>query len=166
MRFENLRIKFGPFIRTVRLLHIWADEKYAVPSSIRPWTTWTVPRTMPDERYRLKKPYMWKGSYSVTLVLRYSVTFVLCYSVTFVLRYSVMFVLRYSVTLHVCTNLNIRSLSKMSNIVANQSYYLVTQSHLSNMWSNVTTDLGHEHTFTLGVSAKLLICNGNRVDAY
>ncbi len=38
MRFKNLRIKSGPFIRTVWLLHGWMDQKYAVPFSIRPRT--------------------------------------------------------------------------------------------------------------------------------
>ncbi len=57
----------GPFIRMVRLLHGWTDQKYVVPSSIRPRTAWTVPKTVPDERYRLKKPYMWKALKHVDL---------------------------------------------------------------------------------------------------
>ncbi len=39
MRFKNLRIKSGLFICTIPLLHGWTDQKYAVPSSIRPQTT-------------------------------------------------------------------------------------------------------------------------------
>ncbi len=40
MRFKNLRIKSGTFIRMVRLLHGWTDQKYAIPSLTHPRTTW------------------------------------------------------------------------------------------------------------------------------
>ncbi len=59
-----LRIKSGPFVCMVRLLHDWMDQKCAIPSSIHPQTTWMVPKTILDEWYRLKKPYMWNGFHS------------------------------------------------------------------------------------------------------
>ncbi len=51
MWFKNLRIKSGLFIRTVWLLQGWTDQKYAIPSSIRSRTAWTVLKTVPDEWY-------------------------------------------------------------------------------------------------------------------